>query len=207
MHERHITGDFLLCILKTILTQRKDLKVVLMSATINAELFSRFFNAPVIQVPGRVFPVRIEYMPIGNSEDRNLVDAKLYSERMKSKVPFSVGVSGKSVKPNPEPYLRIMRLIDQTVPSTERGDLLVFLSGINEITAIGEAMKEYAGFTRRWIVLPLHSTLSIKDQEKVFDISPEGVRKCILSTNIAETSVTIDGIRFIIDSGMNPITF
>lgn len=87
-------------------------------------------------------------MPAASTEDKNLVGEKLYQERMKAKVPYSVAVSGKAVKVNPEPYLKIMRLIDQTISSTERGDLLVFLSGINEITTIGDALKEYAGFTR-----------------------------------------------------------
>jgi hypothetical protein len=72
---------------------------------------------------------------------------------------------------------------------------------MNEISILSEALNVYAAATRRWIILPLHSSLSVPEQEKVFDIAPEGVRKCIISTNIAETSVTIDGIRFIIDSG------
>lgn len=86
-------------------------------------------------------------------------------------------------------------------PQEERGDMLIFLSGMSDIQTLYEAAKEYAQETRRWIILPLHSTLSIDDQDRVFDVSPEGVRKCILSTNIAETSVTIDGLRFIVDSG------
>jgi HrpA-like RNA helicase len=72
---------------------------------------------------------------------------------------------------------------------------------MSDIQTVYEATKEYAAETKRWIILPLHSTLSIEDQDKVFDIPQEGVRKCILSTNIAETSVTIDGLRFIVDSG------
>jgi HrpA-like RNA helicase len=153
-----------------------------------------------MKVPGRMFPVKIEYMPTHLNEDRNVVDPKLYQERLEAKIPYSIP-AGKTSKPNPEPYLKIMRLIDQMHSPDERGDLLVFLSGLNEISTIADSLKEYAGFTRRWIILSLHSSLSIEDQEKVFDYAPEGVRKCILSTNIAETSVTIDGIRFIIDSG------
>lgn len=99
------------------------------------------------------------------------------------------------------PYIRLMQLIDKKYQQDERGDMLVFLSGMSDIQTLQEAAKQYALETKRWIILPLHSTLSIEDQEKVFDIAPDGVRKCILSTNIAETSVTIDGLRFIIDSG------
>ena len=86
-------------------------------------------------------------------------------------------------------------------PATERGDLLVFLSGMNEIASLMEEAKNYATQTQRWIILPLHSALSIEEQDRVFDVAPDGVRKCIISTNIAETSVTIDGVRFVVDSG------
>lgn len=75
------------------------------------------------------------------------------------------------------------------------------MSGLNEITTIIDSAKEYVEKKNNWIILPLHSNLSIADQDKVFDYAPDGMRKCIVSTNIAETSVTIDGIRFVIDSG------
>ncbi|KAJ3215648.1 DEAH (Asp-Glu-Ala-His) box polypeptide 34 [Dinochytrium kinnereticum] len=198
VHERHITGDFLLGVLKRILAVRDDIRLVLMSATINAELFSQYFNAPVFNIPGRVFPVRIEYLP-ANEEDRNVVDDSFYKERTEGLIKESI--SAKTVKFKPEPYLRILERIDQVVPAHERGDLLIFMSGINEITNLADSLKPYAQYTKRWIILMLHSALSVKEQEKVFDVAPAGVRKCILSTNIAETSVTIDGIRFIIDSG------
>ncbi|XP_022092525.1 probable ATP-dependent RNA helicase DHX34 [Acanthaster planci] len=179
VHERHLHGDFLLGVLRCLLEQRQDLKLVLMSATINIGLFSGYFDkAPVIQVPGRLFPIKLEYAPISIEEQ-----------------------SSKSEKLDPRPYLRIMQQIDMKYPATERGDLLIFLSGMSEISSVVEAAKLYAATTQTWIVLALHSTLSIAEQDKVFDVAPEGVRKCIVSTNIAETSVTIDGIRFIVDSG------
>ena len=78
---------------------------------------------------------------------------------------------------------------------------MIFLSGFLEIETVGETLRTYADQTNKWIILYLHSSLSIAEQDKVFDIAPDGVRKCILSTNIAETSLTIDGIRFVIDSG------
>lgn len=92
-------------------------------------------------------------------------------------------------------------MIDTKYPSTERGDLLIFLNGISEMSILAEALKDYAEFSKKWIILLLHSTLSVEEQNKVFDVSPNGVRKAIISTNIAETSVTIDEIRFVIDSG------
>ncbi|KAJ3048899.1 DEAH (Asp-Glu-Ala-His) box polypeptide 34 [Rhizophlyctis rosea] len=189
VHERHITGDFLMGVLKRLLHYREDVHIILMSATINAKLFSEYFNAPVIEIPGRMYPVSIEYMPF-EKEDRNLVDDRLYEERLNAEVRESVPASSSNIDAGP--YLRIMEKIDQTIPPEERGDLLVFLSGINEITALAEELGAYANFT---------STLSVTEQEKVFDMAPAEVRKCILSTNIAETSVTIDGVRFIIDSG------
>ncbi len=109
--------------------------------------------------------------------------------------------AGKTSKIDAKPYLRIIEQIDNKYPSTERGDVLIFLSGLAEIQGVMEAAQSYAQENQRWIVLPLHSTLSLEEQDKVFDMPPEGVRKCIISTNIAETSVTIDGVRFIIDSG------
>uniref|UniRef100_A0A5F9D3G8 DExH-box helicase 34 n=1 Tax=Oryctolagus cuniculus TaxID=9986 RepID=A0A5F9D3G8_RABIT len=109
--------------------------------------------------------------------------------------------TSKSEKLDPRPFLRVLQAIDNKYPPEERGDLLVFLSGMAEISAVLEAAQTYASHTQRWVVLPLHSALSVADQDKVFDVAPPGVRKCILSTNIAETSVTIDGIRFVVDSG------
>lgn len=77
----------------------------------------------------------------------------------------------------------------------------MFLSGLTEIMTVVDAARQYSSKTNKWIILPLHSALSIEEQDKVFDFPPEGVRKCIVSTNIAETSVTIDGVRFVVDSG------
>ena len=91
---------------------------------------------------------------------------------------------------------------DHSVPLTARGDALVFLAGIDDIARLCEHAREYAKRSKRWVVLPLHSSLSVEEQERVFDTPPEGVRKLIVSTNLAETSVTIDGVRFVIDSGL-----
>nr|XP_049702650.1 probable ATP-dependent RNA helicase DHX34 isoform X1 [Helicoverpa armigera] len=181
VHERHLMGDFLLGILKCLIHTRTDIKLVLMSATINIKLFEDYFSAEsavVIQVPGRLFPIQLNYKPVF-IEDKPTRDDRL----------------------DPQPYVQVMQLIDSKYPRDERGDLLIFMSGVQEITAICDAAQQYAEKTKNWIVLPLHSGLSLAEQDKVFDYPPEGVRKCIVSTNIAETSVTIDGIRFVVDSG------
>ncbi|CAH0381764.1 unnamed protein product [Bemisia tabaci] len=177
VHERHLTSDFLLGVVKCLLHQREDVKIILMSATINIKLICTYFGdlAKVIQVPGRLHPIKLEYHPIPASER---------SERF-----------------DPAPFLRIMQLIDKKYPRDERGDLLIFVSGMAEITAVIDVAKSYNERDGTWIVLPLHSSLSIADQDKVFDYPPEGMRKCIVSTNIAETSITIDGVRFVADSG------
>ena len=178
VHERHLHGDFLLGIVKCLVLQRSDLRVILMSATINIDLFKNYFNgtAPVIQVPGRLYPISLQYHPIPSVED---------TDRL-----------------NPGPYVRVLQMIDKKYPASERGDLLIFLSGITEITRVVDAARQYSEMNNNsWIVLPLHSTLSLSEQDKVFDYPPDGVRKCIVSTNIAETSVTIDGVRFVCDSG------
>lgn len=186
VHERHLHGDFLLGVAKCLLKLRPELKLILMSATINIKLFSDYFaeeNARVIEVPGRLFPIKLHYMP-------QLKD-----------VPVAGNRQTKGERLSPEPFIQIMQLIDSKYPATEKGDLLIFMSGLNEITTVVDAAKEYAEKNSNWIVLPLHSTLSIADQDKVFDYAPDGMRKCIVSTNISETSVTIDGIRFVVDSG------
>ncbi|KAI9138090.1 P-loop containing nucleoside triphosphate hydrolase protein [Paraphysoderma sedebokerense] len=199
VHERGVTIDFLLTVIKSLCQLRTDIRIVLMSATINAELFSNYFGGcPIIEVPGKMYEVAIHYVPF-EKEDRDLLDVELFKQRMETGVKISI--PSKLSKVNSEPYLKIMEKIDQSISPTERGDLLIFMSGINEISTLADELRIYANYTKRWIILPLHSSLSEAEQEKIFDIAPEGVRKCIISTNIAETSVTIDGIRFIIDSG------
>ncbi|EZA50758.1 putative ATP-dependent RNA helicase DHX34 [Ooceraea biroi] len=181
VHERHLHGDFLLGIMKCIIYHKPDLKLVLMSATINIELFSNYFakeDVKIIEVPGRLYPIQLLYRPV------TVDDIKYKNDRF-----------------NPSPYVQIMHIIDEKYPADEKGDLLIFLSGISEITAVVDAAKEYSMKKNNWIVLPLHSTLSIAEQDKVFDYAPKGVRKCVVATNIAETSITIDGIRFVADSG------
>ncbi|XP_035316069.1 probable ATP-dependent RNA helicase DHX34 isoform X1 [Cricetulus griseus] len=177
--EPPLPNDFLLGVLRRLLPRRPDLKVILMSATINISLFSSYFSqAPVVQVPGRLFHITVVYQPQEAEQ-----------------------TASKSERLDPRPFLRVLEAIDNKYPPEERGDLLVFLSGMAEISTVLDAAQAYASLTQRWVVLPLHSALSVADQDKVFDVAPAGVRKCILSTNIAETSVTIDGIRFVVDSG------
>ncbi|XP_073829965.1 probable ATP-dependent RNA helicase DHX34 [Musca autumnalis] len=191
IHERNLYGDFLLGVTKCLLRAKPSLKLILMSATINVELFHNYFKdegAKLLQVPGRLYPIKTVYMPPPTLE----LQAKTSSSRSQQKT------SGRL---DPAPFVQVLSLIDEKYATTERGDVLIFVSGVNEITTVCDAAKEYAEQQSHWIILPLHSGLSLAEQDKVFDYAPEGMRKCIVSTNIAETSLTVDGIRFVVDSG------
>ncbi|GIX78802.1 probable ATP-dependent RNA helicase DHX34 [Caerostris extrusa] len=96
------------------------------------------------EVPGRLFPIQVKYCPVPSEELKSLTG-----------------------KLNPAPYIRVLNLIDQKYPEDERGDVLIFLSGMTEISIVEEASKAYADKSGKWIILTLHSTLSIEDQDKV----------------------------------------
>ncbi|KAH8278111.1 hypothetical protein KR018_006309, partial [Drosophila ironensis] len=188
IHERNLFGDFLLGVTKCLLRARPHLKLILMSATINVQLFHNYFREEgscLVQVPGRLFPIKLHYMPPPALELKGSGSKR----------------RGQSDRIDPAPYVQVLSLIDQKYPDTERGDVLIFVSGMNEIESVVAAIEEYAIQQAHWIVLPLHSGLALAEQDKVFDFAPEGARKCIVSTNIAETSLTVDGVRFVIDSG------
>lgn len=122
IHERHLHGDFLLGILKCLIQRRTDLKLILMSATINIDLFTKYFSdaacplAPVINVPGRLYSIKLQYLPLSEKESSK--------ERI-----------------DPGPYRRILQMIEDKFPVNERGDVLIFLSGITEITMVAECLK------------------------------------------------------------------
>jgi HrpA-like RNA helicase len=145
VHERHITGDFLLAILQKLLQTRSDLKIVLMSATINITLLQNYFSAPIIQVPGRLYPVRVHYLPI-DEEDTNLTNPSLVSSR--NLATFKDSVPARASRIKALPYLRILERIDQEYSAIERGDLLIFVSGLTEISILSEELRKYATHTR-----------------------------------------------------------
>ena len=202
VHERHLFGDFLLGILRDLVLtdKRPDLRLILMSATINVNMFSEYFGgAPVLNIPGRMYPIDVRYFC--QEDSAAYVEEKLVLARNE---PASNRDNIAAVQKNldAKPYLRVLDLIDSEYPaSSERGDVLIFMSGMKEILALADEISKHVSGAKKWIVLLLHSALSIEEQDKVFDIAPEGTRKCIVCTNIAETSVTIDGIRFVVDSG------
>ncbi|GAB5451989.1 MAG: ATP-dependent RNA helicase HrpA [Halioglobus sp.] len=167
-HERSLNVDFLLGYLKRILPQRPDLKLIVTSATIDVQSFSRYFDdAPVIEVSGRGYPVETHYLQAVEEEARARQVASLVED-------IEAGVHG------------------------ERGDVLVFLPGEREIREQARAMKTL----ERVEVLPLYARLSQAEQNRVFTTgsSRKGIR-AVLATNVAETSLTVPGIRYVIDPG------
>jgi ATP-dependent helicase HrpA len=173
-HERSLNIDFLLGYLKQLLPRRRDLKLLITSATIDAERFAAHFGsdgapAPVINVSGRLYPVEVRYRPYqdeDDADDRTLMD-------------------------------RLVDAVDECALAG-RGDVLVFLPGEREIREAAEALrKQHPPATE---ILPLYARLSAEEQERVF--RPGGARRIVLATNVAETSLTVPGIRYVVDSGL-----
>jgi len=181
-HERSLNIDFLLGYLKQLLPRRRDLKVIITSATIDTEKFSRHFDdAPVIEVSGRGYPVDLVYQPFDEAEDgAERDDRDLYR-----------GIADA---------VRRLGRIDPL------GDILVFLSGEREIREAGDFLRR--SLTGRAAadteILPLFARLSSAEQRRVFHPGPQ--RRIILATNVAETSLTVPRIRFVIDSGLARIS-
>ncbi|GAB1315803.1 DEAH-box ATP-dependent RNA helicase prp22 [Madurella fahalii] len=171
-HERTIATDVLFALLKKAMVRRPSLKVIATSATLDAERFSVYFNrCPILTIPGRTYPVQILY----------------------SKDPESDYIEA-AVNTALEVHL-----------AEDSGDILVFLTGQDEIdmacTVLNERVKAFGHTIPELIVLPIYSTLPPEKQTRIFEPTPRGSRKVIIATNIAETSITIDGICFVIDSG------
>lgn len=179
-HERSLNIDFLLGYLKQLLPKRPDLKVIITSATIEVERFSEFFgDAPVIEVSGRTFPVDVRYRPLAGDED----------DRDQG---WSDGV------------LQAIEEIEQHERAAKQppGDVLVFLPGEREIRGLSKTLRHAE--LRHTEVLPLYSRLSNQEQNRIFQNHPG--RRIVLSTNVAETSLTVPGIRYVIDTGVARIS-
>ncbi|ARP82520.1 ATP-dependent RNA helicase HrpA [Bordetella genomosp. 8] len=189
-HERSLNIDFLLGYLKRVLPRRPDLKVIITSATIDAERFARHFAAeperpaPVIEVSGRLYPVEVRYRPVRPEETEEAAASRSARER-----------AGDEERD----------LVDAIVDAVDEcarhgpGDVLVFLPGEREIREASEALrKRHPAATE---VLALYARLSQAEQEQIFRPRGSG-RRVVLATNVAETSLTVPGIRFVVDSGL-----
>jgi ATP-dependent helicase HrpA len=182
-HERSLTIDFLLGYLRQLLPRRPDLKVVITSATIDPQSFSKHFgDAPIIEVSGRTFPVEVRYRPLV------------------AEAPIDDDEDAAETAADLDPMEGINAALDE-LAREGTGDVLVFLSGENEIRDAEESIRaRNLPFTE---VLPLYGRLSAADQHRVFDTSrsPGVRRRVVLATNVAETSLTVPGIKYVIDAG------
>ncbi|PKL09927.1 MAG: DEAD/DEAH box helicase [Spirochaetae bacterium HGW-Spirochaetae-7] len=176
-HERSLNIDFILGLLKRVLDERPEFKVIVSSATINAEIFSAYFgDCPIVKIETQVYPVTIVWDPPSDEgSPDSLID-------------------------------KIAQIVDRIIGDRRDGDMLVFLPGER---LIKDCMAKLAfGDSRNRIhIVPLYARLGKDEQERVFDKAPLGKRKVIISTNIAETSVTIDGVTSVIDSGQAKLNF
>ena len=176
-HERSLNIDFLLGYLKRILPRRPDLKVIITSATIDLERFSQHFNnAPVIQVSGRTYPVEVCYRPLSEQDEDTDLLAGVVSA------------------------LDEIEAIDSQKPTASARDVLVFLPGERDIREIGDGIRHRMD-KGQVEVLPLYARLSNAEQNKIFSSQRTAKRRVILATNVAETSLTVPGIGYVIDPG------
>ena len=186
-HERSLNIDFLLGYLKQLLPRRPDLKLIITSATIDLERFSRHFDgAPVIEVSGRSYPVDVWYRSPQDSKTES-------SETENSKTEDS----DDSYQPILDAITELAQHERSLGAGQKGGDILVFMSGEREIREAARSIRQ-AGFPHLE-VLPFYSRLSRAEQQKVF--APHKGRRVILATNVAETSITLPGIRYVIDPG------
>lgn len=171
-HERSLNMDFLLGLLKDLLRKRPDLKVIVSSATIEERKFSQYFSyAPVINVSGRTFPVNFCY------QDQDIIRTYRFDE-------FRL-------------VLTIVDRVKEIHQSNNDGDILVFMTGEDDILRVVRAIEEQK--FSNLVCLPLYGSMDFEDQLRVFESHKE--RKVIVATNIAETSITIDGVVYVIDAG------
>ena len=204
-HERSLNIDFLLGYLKTLVEKRRDLRVVITSATIDAERFSKHFDdAPVIEVSGRLYPVEIRWRPVERSEGEDSPSPLRGEGRGEG------GVSRGKPSPQPSPASGrggkrdaqndITAILDATdeLARLGPGDILVFLPGEREIRDTAEALRKHHPPGTE--ILPLFSRLSVAEQDAIFKPT-SALRRIVLATNVAETSLTVPGIRYVIDPG------
>ena len=165
-HERSLNNDFILGYLKQLLPRRPDLKVIITSATIDVERFSKHFNnAPIIEVSGRTYPVEVRYRPVAEEDDQEQLQG-------------------------------ILNAVDE-LQAEGRGDILIFMNGEREIRDTAEALQKQN--LKHTEILPLFARLSTQEQNKIFH--PSGLNRIVLTTNVAETSLTVPGIKYVIDPG------
>jgi ATP-dependent RNA helicase DHX29 len=216
VHERTIDSDFLLIVLRRLMRERPELKLILMSATVDAQRFSSYLGgAPIMNIPGRTFPVDVKYIEDAveltqyRADERELPDAF-----EKDNDDFSSDEGGdtektKDIRSSLGPYSKqtkdtvmkldeyrldyklIVRLLayiatDSLLEKYSKA-ILVFLPGLAEIQRLNDEIAGEPEFGRGWIIHTLHSSIASEDQEKAFVVPPDGIKKIVIATNIAET--------------------
>ena len=190
-HERSLNIDFIMGYLKQLLPRRKDLKVIITSATLDVNRFSSYFNgAPIFEVEGRSFPVEVRYRPIselniGGSDDDEFDD---FEENLPRAVVSAVEECFRDAQEKGHP---------------EHADILIFASTEQEIRELQETLQKHG--PRHTEVLTLFARLALAEQQKIFNLSGGG-RRIIIATNVAETALTVPNIRYVIDSGFARIS-
>ena len=184
-HERSLNIDFLIGYLRQLIDRRRDLKLIITSATIDTARFSRHFaDAPVIEVSGRSYPVELRYRPLEYAQ----AEAEPQTSKRRSAGPSTPTRSSEE---------GIAAALEELWRDDPRGDALVFLPGEREIRDTAEhlRLRKYAHTE----ILPLYARLSVNEQQRIF--SPGSQRRVVLATNVAETSITVPRIRFVVDPG------
>lgn len=211
VHERSLDTDFLLSILRDVLRKRKDLKLILMSATLDSATFKDYFTVDrsqyltvgMVEIAGRTFPVQDFYLDdiihmtgfaiSGRWDSR---DEDKTSDAANDPVNKTIQRLGSRI--NYDLLAETVRALDNDLSQTQKsGGILIFLPGVAEIGRACNALRSISSL----YVLPLHASLETKEQRKVFVAAPLGKRKIVVATNVAETSITIDDIVAVIDSG------
>jgi ATP-dependent helicase HrpA len=178
-HERSLNIDFLLGYLKRLLPKRPDLKLIITSATIDVDRFSKHFDAPIIEVSGRTYPVELRYRPLMELSEDDDEGEVVVRDQTEAIVDAVKELSGEGP-----------------------GDILVFLPGEREIRDTADALSDLP----RTEIVPLYSRLSAAEQHRVFSSHGASVRRVVLATNVAETSLTVPGIRYVVDTGVARIS-
>ena len=182
-HERSLNIDFVLGLLKRVLAARSDFKVIVSSATMNAEAFSNYFGGcPIVTIDTQIFPVTMVYDP-------PVIPASTLTDSSCDAL-----------------LTKIEQTMDRVLDNKEDGSILIFLPGEKIIKDCVERLSN-APFHSKIHIVPLYGRLPKEDQEKVFNSPPFGKKKVVISTNIAETSVTINGVTTVIDSGLAKLNF
>ncbi|CAI0402208.1 unnamed protein product [Linum tenue] len=234
IHERGMNEDFLLIILRDLLPRRPDLRLILMSATINADLFSKYFgNAPTIHIPGFTFPVvdffledvleksRYKIQPESDNMQGSSRRGRRRRDQESKKDPLTELFEDIDIDSHYRNYSASTRMsleawsssqldlglveasIEYICRSEGDGAILVFLTGWDEISKLLDKIKgnRLLGDQSKFLVLPLHGSMPTINQREIFDRPPPNKRKIVLATNIAESSITIDDVVYVIDCG------